>query len=106
MELRAFLSILFFIFKNKKNIKPGDNINIYSDSTYVVKNYNLWLDKWVKKNKLCKRKNYNLWFIIYIIKRAMINNQIKINVHWVKAHHNNYWNNLVDKFCNDKLRGM
>lgn len=98
MELSALLWVL-------KNVS-SPLINIYSDSTYVVQGINTWLAGWKIKNWKTTSgpvKNLDLWqevdkHILY--KKSK--NEI-FNLHWVKGHSNNIYNNQVDKMARDSI---
>jgi Ribonuclease HI len=56
-------------------------INVYSDSSYVVKAITEgWLDKWRLKG-LSKQKNPDLW-----LKYIEVSNGLNINFFWIKGH--------------------
>lgn len=87
MELTAFIAGLKFA-------KDVGGCIIYSDSQYIVKGYNLWLNNW--KNKDWKSsnnkdiKNKDLWLQVDSLKLP------HIKVEWVKAHNGNKFNEMVD----------
>jgi ribonuclease HI len=64
--------------ENKKSIKV---VNIYSDSEYSVKTFNVWLKNWVKLNK--KYLNQD---IIDEIKDHMDNASFEVKLTHVRAH--------------------
>lgn len=63
---------------------------IFSDSKYAVDGYNDWIIKWAESNWKKKIENLNLWKRVWELKKNFI------HVEWVKAHHNNIYNNRVD----------
>lgn len=87
MELRAVLETL-------KYFDKPTNLEIISDSQYVINNINSGnAEKWIKDNDLSK-KNLDLWFeIVNLI------NKHTVTFTWVKGHSDNKWNNEADKWC-------
>ena len=88
MELMAPINAL-------KNIGPGENINIYTDSQYVKLGITEWINTWVKNNwrtsKKEEVKNKDLWIELYDL-----NNSLNIKWNWIKAHSGNVLNEEVD----------
>ncbi len=86
MELAAVIEAL-------KALKEPCEIDLYSDSTYVLKGINEWLENWVKKN-FKNVKNPDLWkeFID-------VSQKHKINVFWVKGHSGHKENEICDKIA-------
>lgn len=75
MELMAVIVGLEAILWEKANVE------IYSDSTYVVKAINDgWLENWKKKG-FKKVKNVDLW-----MRFLEVGNKHIINFHWIKGH--------------------
>ena len=69
---------------------------IHSDSQYVVKGFNEWMKKWVKKNwKNGKVKNLELWKHLEKLKTSFAGRLI-----WVKGHSGNFLNDLADAGAN------
>lgn len=74
--------------------KSGLNIDIYSDSRYVVNSVEKgWLFNW-EKNGFIKRANADLW-----IKFLELYRQHNIKFLWVKGHSTNEYNNLCDELA-------
>jgi len=88
MELLAVISGL-------EAIKwKGASVNVYSDSTYVVKAINEgWLSNWIKKG-FKKTKNVDLWQR-YIAASEGFN----LTFNWVKGHADNEFNNRCDELA-------
>lgn len=86
MELKAVIEAL-------KSLKEFCNIKVYSDSTYVVKGINEWLENWIKKD-FKKVKNQDLWreFI-------EVSNNHNIECIWVKGHNGHEENERCDKIA-------
>ena len=87
MELLAVIEGLKLIEELNKSKLP---ITIYSDSQYVVKSINEWLEGWKSKN-FRKIKNVDLW------KRYVkVSENLSITLEWVKAHNGNTLNERAD----------
>jgi len=89
MELKAVIEAL-------KKLKEPCEIELFSDSTYVLKGINEWLDGWIRKN-FKNVKNVDLW-------KEFINvsKNHKINVHWVKGHSGHKENEICDKIAREE----
>ena len=99
MELTA-------VIKGLESIKEPCDIEIYSDSTYVVDSVEKgWLFGWVKKNwiKSDKKpvKNVELW--TEMLKYLKIHN---IKFIKVKGHSDNEYNNRCDKLAVEAYKNM
>jgi ribonuclease HI len=88
MELLAVIVALEMI------KKPGQQVQIFSDSKYVVDAVEKgWVFGWQKKNFKGK-KNVDLW------KRFLqIYPKHQIKFHWVKGHANNLYNEKCDELA-------
>ena len=88
MELLAPINAL-------KDIKPGVEIKIYTDSQYVKNGITEWVNTWLANNwKTSKKedvKNKDLWIDLY-----NLNKSLNIQWNWVKAHDGNTLNEEVD----------
>lgn len=84
MELRAVLEGL-------KMVKRPCEINLYSDSQYVVRSINEWLPGWVKANFKGKA-NIDMWK-----EYLELSKEHKITAIHVKAHNGDYYNEKCDK---------
>ncbi len=74
--------------------KPGMEVDVYSDSKYVVDAVQKrWVMNWEKKGYLNK-KNPDLWKRFLLVYR-----QHKVVFHWVKGHAGNPYNELVDQLA-------
>lgn len=88
---------IFAVIQGLKQLKEACNVNIYSDSAYVVNAFNeKWIDKWEKNNFMMNTKtrvkNDDLWRMLLIEARKHTVNFIK-----VKGHSDNEYNNRCDK---------
>ena len=88
MELLAPINAL-------KDMKPGIEIKIYTDSQYVKNGITEWINTWLANNwKTSKKedvKNKDLWIDLY-----NLNKSLNIQWNWVKAHDGNPLNEEVD----------
>ena len=89
MELKAVIEAL-------KILKEPCEVEIFTDSTYVVNAINQWLDSWVRKN-FKNVKNSELWKEFLEVSK---NHKIKIN--WIKAHIGHRENEICDKIAKDE----
>lgn len=91
MELRAVLEAL-------KALKEPCELQIISDSEYVLKGISEWLPNWQKRN-FAKVKNPQMWreFI-------ELSKEHKISVQWVKGHNNHKENELCDKIAKEEAQ--
>lgn len=89
MELMSVIAAL------ESLTRTGLNIEIYSDSKYVVQAVSeRWLDKWIATDFKGGKKNRDLWTRYYKISRA---HQIKLI--WVKGHASNPFNQRCDELA-------
>jgi len=86
MELTAVIEAL-------KALKEPCEIDLYSDSIYVLKGINEWLENWIKKN-FKNVKNPDLWEEFINVSKPH-----KINVNWVKGHSGHKENEICDKIA-------
>jgi len=89
MELQAVIEGL-------KLLKEPCNVEIISDSSYVVKAINEWLDGWAKRN-FTKVKNVDLWKT-YIEVAAPHN----ITGTWVRGHNGHPENERCDELARNE----
>ncbi|MHB8064819.1 MAG: ribonuclease HI [Ruminiclostridium sp.] len=97
MELTAALEAL-----NK--LKEPCNINLYSDSAYLINAFlQGWIEKWIKngwkRNKNEEVKNSELWKDL-----IKLSNYHKIKWIKVKGHADNEYNNLCDKLATEAIK--
>jgi len=82
-----------------KVLKEPCEVNLYSDSQYVITGMNEWLNKWKLNGwKTTKGlvKNKDLW-----VELDKLNNIHKITWNWVKGHSSNEFNNRCDKLATE-----
>jgi ribonuclease HI len=89
MELKGVIEGL-------KLLKEPCEVEIVSDSSYVVKAINEWLDGWVKKD-FKKVKNPALWR-----EYLKVSSPHKIKAIWVRGHAGHKENEKCDKIARDE----
>jgi ribonuclease HI len=89
MELMSVIAAL------ESLTRPGLNIEVYSDSKYVVQAVmERWLDKWMATNFKGGKKNSDLWR-----KYHQLSRQHTIKFIWVKGHASNPYNQRCDELA-------
>ena len=76
-----------------KALKEPCEVELITDSEYVVKSINLWLDKWIKAN-FKNKKNEDLWR-----EYIKVANSHKITAVWVKGHAGHPQNEMCDQLA-------
>lgn len=110
MELKAVTEALEevhkMIFQENEKI---DNLEIISDSAYVVNAINKnWLNVWklngFKSSKGEDIKNIDLWLNLY--DKLQVSDFIKLDIVFtkVKGHSGNYFNETVDKIAKEEIK--
>jgi ribonuclease HI len=89
MELKATIEGL-------KVLKQPCEVIITSDSTYVVKSINEWLDNWIKKD-FKRVKNRELWQEYIEVAKGH-----KIRAFWVKGHSGHRENEICDSIAREE----
>ena len=89
MELQAVLEGL----KALQNVKEPLDINLYSDSQYVVRAINEWLHGWIKKN-FKDKANVSMWK-----EYIELSGRHQITAVHVQAHNGEYYNERCDKIA-------
>ena len=95
MEMRAIIEAI-------KALKVPCEVELYSDSAYVINAFNQnWIESWEKNNwKNSQRKpvlNYDLWIeLLEVLKYH------KVNFNKVKGHSDNIYNNRCDELARSK----
>ncbi len=93
MELTAVIKAL-------ESLKFPCDIELFSDSKYVLQGINEWLPNWKKRNWLTASKkpvqNVELWQRL----DELASQQKQINWHWVKGHSGDADNELADQLAN------
>lgn len=92
MELTAVIKAL-------EALRFPCDIDLYSDSKYVLQGITEWLPNWKKRNWLTASKkpvlNVDLWQELDLLVA-----QHKINWHWVKGHSGHPGNEMADAMAN------
>ncbi|MCJ8345159.1 ribonuclease HI [bacterium] len=96
---------LMAVIKGLESIKERCEIDLYSDSKYVLNGMESWIYSWKrnawKTSKKQEVKNADLWIEL----DALIQGH-QINYHWVKAHSGNRYNEEVDQIANREAHKM
>jgi ribonuclease HI len=80
--------------------KPGTEVNLYTDSQYLVNAVNKgWLFNWEQK-RFAKKKNPDLW-----IRFLEVFRKHKVQLIWVKGHNNNLENERCDTLAVTASKG-
>ena len=91
MELKGVIEGL-------KALKEPCEVEIVSDSSYVVKAINEWLNNWIKKD-FKKVKNIDLW------KEYLdVSSQHKIKATWVRGHNGHKENERCDELAKNEAQ--
>jgi ribonuclease H len=113
MELTAVITALEYVLEilnkeknynlllnNKKNDKKM-NVEIYVDSSYVLKGITEWIENWIKKD-FKNVKNIELWKKLYNLK-GQIEKLPSVNLLFnkVKGHNGDKYNEMVDKLASN-----
>lgn len=96
MELMAAIQAL-------KALKSSQiEIDLYTDSKYVMNGITQWIANWKQKNwKTAAKKpvkNADLWQ-----KLDKLNQKYSVNWHWVKGHSGNKGNDMADLLANQAM---
>ncbi len=89
MELKAVIEAL-------KSLKTPCEIDLFSDSTYVLKGINEWMENWIKRN-FKNVKNEDLWKEFLEVSKNH-----KININWIKGHSGHKENEICDKIAKEE----
>ena len=92
MELKGAIEAL-------KLLKFPCEVDLYTDSNYVVRGMNEWIHGWIRKNWIASNKkpvaNKELWQELELLR-----NKHKVNFIWVRGHNGNEGNERADQLCN------
>jgi len=84
------------VIEGLKLLKEPCNVEVVSDSSYVVKAINEWLDGWVRKN-FNKVKNIDLWEAYLEAAKPH-----KIKAIWVRGHNGHPENERCDELARNE----
>ncbi len=87
---------LLGVIEGLRALKEPCEVKVISDSSYVVKAINEWLDGWIKKD-FKKVKNVDLWK-----EYIKVAKQHKIDATWVRGHNGHEENERCDKLARDE----
>jgi len=94
MEIKACIKALEYLKKNKIN----DDIEIYSDSKYVINGIESWIENWKKNGwRTAGRKdvlNKELWQDL-----DKLNKEYKIKWNYVEGHSGDIYNDRADEIA-------
>jgi ribonuclease HI len=93
MELKAVIEGL-------KSLKEPCEVDVTSDSSYVVKGINEWLRGWIKKD-FKKVKNPDLWREYIEVSKIH-----KVKAFWVKGHAGHEENEKCDKIAKEEAESL
>jgi len=95
MELMSVIAAL------ESLTRTGLNIQVFSDSKYVVRAVSeKWLDNWIKTDFKGGKKNKDLW-----LKYHMLAKDHEIRFTWVKGHASNPYNQRCDELATTAADG-
>tara|TARA_B100001245_G_scaffold76221_1_gene54077 strand:+ start:373 stop:819 length:447 start_codon:yes stop_codon:yes gene_type:complete len=98
MELTAPIKALEYCTKQYDKQCTLEQIEIYTDSTYVKEGITVWINTWEKNNwKTADKKNVKNIDLWKKLKELTKPNQIKWL--WIKGHSNNPMNDLADQLA-------
>ena len=113
MELTAVITALEYVLEilkkeknynlliNNKNNDKKINVEIYADSSYVLKGITEWIENWIKKD-FKNVKNVELWKTLYNLKKQTEElPSIKLLFNKVKGHNGDKYNEMVDKLASN-----
>ena len=113
MELTAVITALEYVLEilkkeknynfliNNKNNDKKMNVEIYVDSSYVLKGITEWIEKWITKD-FKNVKNVELWKKLYNLKRQIEElPSVKLLFNKVKGHNGDKYNEMVDKLASN-----
>lgn len=88
MEMSAVIFAL-------KELKKTCEVDLYTDSQYVMKGITEWMNAWLRSNwKNGKVKNIDLWQELLVLC-----GRHKINWHWVRGHSGDLYNEKADELA-------
>jgi len=89
---------LLGVIEGLKALKEPCEVDVISDSSYVVKAINEWLSNWIKRD-FKKVKNIDLWK-----EYIEVSQKHKINAIWVRGHNGHIENERCDVLARDEAQ--
>ncbi|MDD2829533.1 MAG: ribonuclease HI [Sulfuricurvum sp.] len=87
---------LLGVIEGLRALKEPCDVTIISDSSYVIRGINEWLEGWVKRN-FAKVKNPDLWSEYLIVSKPH-----RIKGVWVRGHNGHPENERCDQIARDE----
>ncbi|MDD5160692.1 MAG: ribonuclease HI [Sulfuricurvum sp.] len=87
---------LLGVIEGLRALKEPCDVTIISDSSYVIKGINEWLDGWIKRN-FAKVKNPDLWHEYITVSAGH-----RINGVWVRGHNGHPENEQCDQIAREE----
>lgn len=103
MELTAAIEALIYVTHHHS----PDKVTIRTDSQYVVKGMNEWVENWISRgwrtsaNKPIKNKE--LWWELYELTTSLRKKDIRVDFEWVRGHDGDQGNELADGLANNGI---
>ncbi|MDD5373002.1 MAG: ribonuclease HI [Sulfurimonas sp.] len=91
---------LLAVIEGLRALKEPCDVDIISDSSYVVKGISEWLEGWIKRD-FKKVKNPDLW-----IEYLEVSKSHKINAIWVRGHDGHIENERCDVLAKQEAQKM
>jgi ribonuclease HI len=91
---------LLAVIKALEKLKEPCNVELVSDSNYVVKGINEWLENWIKKD-FKGVKNPDLWRRYIEVAKPH-----KVNAIWVRGHNGHEENEECDKIAREEAQKL
>lgn len=91
---------LLAVIEGLKALKEPCEVEIISDSSYVVKGINEWLENW-KQKEFKKVKNPDLWK-----EYVEVSKPHKIKATWVRGHNGHEENERCDKIAKEEAQSL
>ena len=91
---------LLAVIEGLRALKEPCDVEIISDSSYVVKGINEWLEGWIKRD-FKKVKNPDLWREYIEVSKPH-----KINATWVRGHNGHVENERCDILAKEEAQKM
>ncbi|MBU0720724.1 ribonuclease HI [bacterium] len=89
---------LLGVIEGLRALKEPCDVDIISDSSYVVKGINEWLAGWIKRD-FKKVKNPDLWNMYLDVSK-----EHKVHAIWVRGHDGHVENERCDKIARDEAQ--